>query len=134
MLVRSPFRNSFWIGDLHFLYALKIITVISNLLFFFSLSHTNAQFPLSAHGFFFPLPQPFSRIFFANQTHKVRIYFWFLETQGSTIDSIYGLLFLSRAPQDSTDTTASKLLIYSSIYIKTTKINYSNKGIFHLAP
>ena len=99
--------------------------IIISKLFFFSLSHTNAQFPLSAHGHFFPLPQSFSRIVFANQTHTVWIYFRFLETQGSTIDSIYGLLFLSRAPQDSIDATASNCL--------STKISYSKKGMFHLA-
>ena len=32
--------------------------------------------------------------------------FWFQEKQGPTIDSIYGLLRLSRAPEDSMDTTA----------------------------
>ena len=65
-----------------------------------------------------------------NQTHIVRISFWFWETQGSTIDSIYGLLLLSRAPQDSIDTT-SKSFISSSVYIRTVKISYSKKDIFH---
>ena len=36
----------------------------------------------------------------------------------STIDSIYGLLLLSSEPQDRTDTTVSKLFIFSSIYIR----------------
>ena len=49
------------------------------------------------------------------------------------MDAIYGLLFLSRTPQDSTDTTASKLFIYSSTY-KTAKTSYSKRSIFHLAP
>ena len=40
-----------------------------------------------------------------NQTHTAKISFWFLENQGLTIDSIYGSLLLSRAPQDSMDTT-----------------------------
>ena len=31
---------------------------------FFYLSHTYTQIPLSAQGYFFPLPQPFFRIFF----------------------------------------------------------------------
>ena len=51
-----------------------------------------------------------------------------------TVDSIHGLLLLSRAPQDRIDTTVSKLFISSSVYIKTTKISYSKKDIFHLAP
>ena len=41
---------------------------------------------------------------------------------------------MSRAPQNSTDTTASKLFVYSSLYIKTAKISYSKKDMFHLAP
>ena len=36
--------------------------------------------------------------------------FWFLETQGSTISSIYELLLLSREPQDSIDTTVLSCL------------------------
>ena len=35
------FKNPFWIGALHFLQALKMVTVIWKLLIFFSLSHTN---------------------------------------------------------------------------------------------
>ena len=46
-----------------------------------------------------------------------KICFGFLETQGSTIDSIYGLLLLSSAPQDSIDTTVSKMFIFSSFCI-----------------
>ena len=43
-----------------------MITVISKLkpLIFFLFPHTNTQILLSAHGYFFPLPQPFFRIFF----------------------------------------------------------------------
>ena len=43
--------------------------------------------------------------FLPNQTHIAKISFRFLETQGSTIESINGLLLLSRAPPDSIDTT-----------------------------
>ena len=43
--------------------------------------------------------------FLQNQTHTAKISFRFLEKQGPTIDSIYGLLLLSRAPQDNTNTT-----------------------------
>ena len=42
--------------------------------------------------------------FLPNQTHIARISFCFLETQGSTIDFIYGLLLFSKAPKDSIDT------------------------------
>ena len=135
MLVRSPFRNSFWRGNLHFLYPLKMITVISKLLFFFSHTHThkctNSTF---SSWILFSIASAIFQNFFTNQTHTAMIYFWFLETQGSTINSIYGLLFLSKAPQDSIDTTASKLFMYSSIYIRTAKLSYSKKGIFHLVP
>ena len=67
--------------------------------FFFSLTHT--QISLSAKGYFFNCLSAFS-VFSSNETpHTAKIPFWFLETQGSTVDSIYGLLLLSRAPQDS---------------------------------
>ena len=49
-------------------------------------------------------------------------------------DSIYGLLLLSRAPQDSIDTTVSKLFISSSVYIQTAKNGCGKKGIFYLVP
>ena len=46
----------------------------------------------------------------------------FLETQGSTIDSLYGLLLLSRAPQDSIDTSAlSRLLFFKHHLAPETK-------------
>ena len=43
-----------------------MITVISKLklFIFFSPPHTNTQILLSVHGYLFPLPQPFFRIFF----------------------------------------------------------------------
>ena len=45
-----------------------------------------------------------------------------LETPGSIIDSIYGLLLLSRALQDSIYATVSKSFIPSSVYMKTDKL------------
>ena len=59
--------------------------------------------------------------FLLNQTHVVRFSFWFLETQGSTIDSIYGLLLVGRSSKYSIDTTVSKL-------------SYSKNDIFHSVP
>ena len=64
--------------------------------------HTDSAF--SSGILFFIAPTLFQG-FRSNQTHIAKIPFWFLETQGSTIDSIYELLLLSRAPQDSIDTT-----------------------------
>ena len=72
-----------------------MITEISKLLFF-SLQHTITQIPLSPHGYFFN--------FLQNQTQTLKMSFWFFEKQGPTIDSIYGLLLLSRALQDNIDT------------------------------
>ena len=72
--------------------------------------------------------------FLPNQTYIASIYFWFLKTQGFTIDSIYGLLLFSRAPKDSMDTTVFKLFISSSVYIKTAKVSYSKKDIIYLVP
>ena len=53
--------------------ALKIITAILKL---FCFSHSQV------HNFLF-------QDFFPNPTHIARIFFWFLETQGSTIDWFY---------------------------------------------
>ena len=71
--------------------------------------------------------------FLQNQTHAAKIFFGFLEKQGPTINSIYGLLLLSRAPQDSIDTTI--LIVYFLFCnIRTPKISYNKKDIFHSAP
>ena len=106
---------------LDFLYSLKMITVISKLLIFFSLTHT-----------FFPLPQPFFRVVFpikSTQRRSLRD----SQKHSVTICYIYGLLLLSRAPQNTIDTTVSKPFI-SSVYIRTAKISYSKSNIFHSAP
>ena len=66
--------------------------------------------------------------FLQNQTHTAKIFFWLLEKQDPTIDSIYGLLLLSKAPQDSIDTTV--LSVYFPFYnITTSKLSYSKKDI-----
>ena len=79
---------------------------------------------------FFHYLSPFSD-FLSNQIHKARISSWFLEAQSSTIYFIYGLLLLSRAPQDSIDATVSKSFISSSVYVRTAKISYSKNDISH---
>ena len=72
--------------------------------------------------------------FLPNQTRITKTSLRFLETQGSTIDSIYGLLLLSRAPpQNSIGTTVlSRLFLLCNI--RTAKISYSKKDTFQSAP
>ena len=66
--------------------------------------------------------------FLQNQTHTAKISFWLLEKQDPTIDSIYGLLLLSRAPQDSIDTTVLSIyLVFCNI--TTSKLSYSKNDI-----
>ena len=72
--------------------------------------------------------------FLSNQTHIAKISFRFLETQDSTVNSIYGWLLLSRAPQDVTDTAIYKVDYFFSGNVRTGKISYSKKDIFHSAP
>ena len=92
--------------------------------------YTNSTFHSSI---IFSTTSFFFQYFLPNQIHRARISSRFLETQSSTYYSIYGLLFLSRAPQDSTDTTVFKLFISSSLYVRTTKISYSKNNICHSA-
>ena len=118
----------FWIWDLHFLYALKMITVISKLLFF-SFSHTHADKQI--HKFRFQLMDTFFHCLsfflgFSSQSnpHLGNFHSWFY----------IWIVLLLRAPPDNIDTTVSKLLICSSVYIRTAKMSYSKKDIFQLAP
>ena len=97
---------------------------------FFSLTHIHTNSAFSS-GILFSIASALFQGFLSNQTHIVKIPFLFLETQGSTIDSIYEFLLLSRAPQDSIDTTVSKLFIFTSIYIRAAKISYSKNDISH---
>ena len=109
-----------------------MITVISK--FFFSLYHThlNTQFCFQFMDTFFYCLSPFSEFSSKSNPHSEDL-FLILRTQGSTIDSIYELLILSRAPQDSIDTTVSKSFISSSVCKRTTKITYNKKDIFYSA-
>ena len=98
VLVRSSANlKSFLNGDLHFFIYLK------SCCFFFSHTHIHTNFAFGSLVLF-SIASALFQDFLSNQTHIAKIPFWFLETQGSTIDSIYGLLLLSRAPQDSIDT------------------------------
>ena len=116
--------------DLHFIYILKWFQKFQS--YFFSLSIT------TVHKFHFLLMDSFFNYlsffqdFLQNQTHTVKISFWFLEKQGPTIDSMYGLLLLPRAPLDSIDTT---VLSVSFLFcnIRTTKISH-NKIDISLSP
>ena len=87
-------------GDLHFLYTLKWLHEFHN----YYNTHKNLAF---SSGILFSIASALFQDFLSNQTHIAKIPFWFLETQGSSIDSIYELLLLSRAPQDSVDTAVS---------------------------
>ena len=87
-------------GDLHFLYTLKWLHEFHN----YYNTHKNLAF---SSGILFSIASALFQYFLSNQTHIAKIPFWFLETQGSSIDSIYELLLLSRAPQDSIDTAVS---------------------------
>ena len=71
----------------------------------------------------FSIAPDFFQDFLPDQSHIAGISFWFLGAQSSTIDSIYGSLSVSRVPQDSINTTVSKLFICSSVYIRTAKIS-----------
>ena len=103
--------------DLHFL-CLKVIHTDFKTVDFL---HTNTQSYTNyacSSWIIFLLPQSLLRIFFHNQTHRASISFQFLETQGSTMDAIYGLLLLSRTPQDGIDTTVCFLCICKNCEIK----------------
>ena len=100
---------------------LKMITWISKLLFFLSpphIIHTNSAF---ISWLLFSITSALFQDFLSNQTHRVKIPFWFLETHGSTINSIYELLLLSRAPQDIIDTTVSLSRLFLLLYYKNCK-------------
>ena len=117
-----------------------MIKVISKLLFFFSRTRAHTHTHTQMHKFrfqlihtFFHSPSHFSDFFCQFNPHSESL-FLILRRQGFTLDSMYGLLFLLRALQDSIDITASKLFIFSSIYTRTAKTSYSKKIIVHLAP
>ena len=94
---------------------------------YFHFSHTHT------HKFRFWLRDFFSiawalfQDFLSCQTHILKISLWFLETEGSTTDAVYGLLLLWRASQDSIDTTVSLSLLFFFCNIRTVEISYSKK-------
>ena len=90
----------------------------------FFLSHTYINSAFST-GILFPIA---SSLFLSNQTHIVKIPFLFLETQSATIDSIYGLLLLSRVPHDSIDTAVSLSLHLTPHPIITTSKGLGAEG------
>ena len=103
-----------------------MITEISKLLFFFSLTHKDTNSTLLMDTFFHCLGLFQDSL--ENQTRTAKISFWFLEKQGPTIDSVHGLLLLSKAPQDSIDTTVlSVYFLFRNI--RTAKISYNKKDI-----
>ena len=104
------FKNRFWIGYLLILYLLKMITVISKLLIFVSVTHKYVNSTFSA-WIRFSTGVALFQDFLPNQTNIAWIFLWFLETQGSTIDFIHGLLLLSKTLQDSIYKRVSKLFL-----------------------
>ena len=90
------FQNPFLI-DSHFLYALKMIAIISKLLMFHTHRHThththtrththvNTQILLSAHGTFFSIASALFQNFLPNQTRKRGS---LCDSEKHTIDSI----------------------------------------------
>ena len=72
--------------------------------------------------------------FLPNKTHIAKISFRFLETKDSTVGFVYELLVLSRAPQDITDTVVYKVDYFFSDNLRTGKLSYSKKDIFHSVP
>ena len=102
----------------------------------FSLSYTQIhKFHFQLMDTFFHCLSPFWGFFSQSDPYSEdHLFLWFLETQGPTICSLYGLLLLSRAPQYSIDATVFKSFISSSVCIKIAKISYKKKDIFHSAP
>ena len=74
--------------------------------FFLSSTHKYANSVFSS-WIPFSIASTLFQDFLPNQTHIAIICFWFLETQGSTLDSICGLLLPSRAPKERIDTAVS---------------------------
>ena len=108
------FKNIFRIRYLHFLY-INDNYIISKLLSLL-LPHTQIpKFRLHLMDTSF-IASLILQDFPLDESHIVSIFFWFLETKDSTHDCICGLLLLSRAPQDSINTTIFKLFISSSLF------------------
>ena len=107
--------------DIYNSYALKMITVISKFLNYFSLSRTH-KYPNFAFSSWTLFLIASLYDFLPNQT------------QDFPVDYIYELLLLSKTPQDNLDTTVFKAFISPSVLIETAKISYSKKDVFHSTP
>ena len=99
-----------------------MIAVISKLLISVSLSLTHIYFAFISWIHFAPCLSTFSEFSFQSNKHSKDLYL-ILETKVCKINSICGLLLLSRALLGSIETTVPKLLIYSSVCIRTVKIS-----------
>ena len=111
------FWNPFWLGDLHLLCLKNDCSNFKAVKLLF-LSHTNTKIPISAHGYFFSLPQSFCMFFF-DQIHRARLFFWFLGTQGSTIplSVLYMNFYFSQEHHKIEQITVFKSFIISfSVY------------------
>ena len=105
-----------------------MITVTSKLFFFLTHKYTNSAF---RSWILFSLPQPFSGFLFQSNPHTEDLFLILRNTRFH--NRFYELLLLSRAPQDSIDTTVLSCL-FLLCNIRTTKISYSKKYIFQSAP
>ena len=132
VLVRSSANlKSFSNGRFTFLIYLQLITWISKLLFFFSHTHTNSVFSSEIP---FSIVSVLFQNFLSYQTPIAKTPFWFLETQGSTIDSIYGLLLLKSTTGSYRYNSFSKSFISSSIIKELQKYVIARKIDFTLSP
>ena len=123
MVISSALLKSFLNRRFAFLTCLKNdYSNFKTVIFFLSHTHSH-KYTNSAFG---------SRFSSQSNPHSEDLFLMLRKGKGSTIDSMYRLYLLSRAPQDSIDTIVSKLFISSSVYIRTVKISYSKKDIFHL--
>ena len=80
--------------SIYLLYIYIYIWIYIYILAFWFWQTWSDKFRFQLRYTFFHCLSPFSGFSFQSNPH---IPFWFLETQGSTVDSIYGLLLLSRA-------------------------------------
>ena len=105
-----------------------MITVTSKLFFFLTRKYTNSAF--RSWILFFSLPQPFSGFLSQTNPHTEDL---FLILRNKVPQSVLYMLLLSRAPQDSIDTTVLSCL-FLLCNIRTAKISYCKKYIFQSAP
>ena len=125
-------------GDLHFLYTLKIVV-------FFSLTHAYRQIPLLAQGYFFQLPQPFFRIFFqhsedpflilGNTSFFNQFHIWIVTSLKSTTRKQRYNSFSKSFISSSVIQELQKSVIARKIYFTLSPLNktftYSHKKMKH---